>query len=799
MSPQANRYRPGARQRGEDTSRRILETALALFAAEGFDSASTRAIAEQAGVNLPAIQYYFGSKEGLYRAAIAHIGEQATQAIAPISARVRNALDSGTPNRAQLIGLLCEMVDALVTMFLDETLPGRESRSLFVSRVEVEHTAALDPLNDVMRELVMTPTSVLVGRLVGRPPDDEQVVLRTLMILGQAKIFCSRSVVRALGWETIGEGRIDAVKALVHQHTRAICRSLASAATRDNARSGSLPPRAFKDAARQDAASKRAPVKSADARSAAPKNATPKRAIAQSCSRQACGGEARDAMIRHSHAGFVALLMLTSCAVGPDFLRPAAPEVDGYTPEKLADPGATSGTQAGGAQHFDVGQAIQGEWWTLFHSPPLDQLVQRALRANPDIDAAQAALRQARENLYAGQGALFPSASASFQPERERLSGAEFGTPGNSTTFSLVTAQLNVSYAPDVFGGTRRQIELLRAQAEYQRFELEATYLTLTSNLVVAAVNEASLRGQITATEQIIKAEADQLAVVRQQFDAGGASGADLLTQQATVAQSRATLPPLRKQLAQQRDQLIALVGGFPNEALDASFDLAGLNLPDDLPLSLPSQLVEQRPDVRAAEAQFHAASANLGVAVANQLPQFSITGSVGSVALGFTNLFTPATGVWSIVGGVTQTLFDAGTLLHKKRAAAAALEQAAAQYRSTVIKAFQNVADSLRALQFDADTLREQAAAEKAASDSLALATAQYQAGGISYLTLLNADRTAQQARLSLVQAEAARFADTAALFQALGGGWWQRTDVATETNGPDHLTPPLAAALQN
>jgi AcrR family transcriptional regulator len=225
----ANRYRPGARQRGEDTRRRILETALGLFAAEGFDSASTRAIAERAGVNLPAIQYYFGSKEGLYRAAIAHIGEQATQAIAPIATRVHDALDSGAPGRVQLINLLCEMVDALVTMFLDDSLPERESRSLFVSRVEVEHTAALDPLNDVMRQLVLDPTSALVGRLVGRPAEDEQVVLRTLMILGQAKIFCSRSVVRALGWDTVGEVRVEAVKALVHQHTRAICRSLKSA------------------------------------------------------------------------------------------------------------------------------------------------------------------------------------------------------------------------------------------------------------------------------------------------------------------------------------------------------------------------------------------------------------------------------------------------------------------------------------------------------------------------------------------------------------------------------------------
>jgi NodT family efflux transporter outer membrane factor (OMF) lipoprotein len=502
--------------------------------------------------------------------------------------------------------------------------------------------------------------------------------------------------------------------------------------------------------------------------------------------------------VRLTMLSVAAFLLLAGCAVGPDFHRPAAPAVEGYTPEAPADPAATNDSKAGAAQHFDVGRGIEGEWWTLFRSDPLEQLVQRALKANPDLDAAQAALRQARENAYAGEGALFPSVGASFQAEREAFSGASFGEAGVNPTFNLVTAQLNVSYAPDVFGGTRRQIEQLRAQADYQRFELEATYLTLTSNLVVAAINEASLRGQIDATEQVIKAEADQLGVVRAQVDAGGASRADLLTQQATLAQSRATLPPLRKQLAQQRDQLVALTGGFPDEELDATFDLAGLTLPVNLPLSLPSQLVEQRPDVRAAEAQFHAASANLGVAIANELPQFSIAGTLGSSSIGFTNLFTPATAVWSIVGGITQTLFDAGTLLHKERAAAAGLEQAAAQYRSTVIKAFQNVADALRALQLDADTLHEQAAAEATATDSLALARVQYQAGAINYLTLLNADRTWQQARISLVQAEAARFADTAALFQALGGGWWQRADVAADTNGPDHLTPPLAAAIK-
>ena len=468
------------------------------------------------------------------------------------------------------------------------------------------------------------------------------------------------------------------------------------------------------------------------------------------------------------------------CTVGPDFNRPPAPTDTGYTPEPLAAQTASVDTRGGAAQRFVPERDIPGDWWTLFRSPPLNSLIEQSLHANPDLDAAQAALRQAQENLYAGQGALFPQASLSFQAEKERFSGATFGQPNTHAVFGLVTPTLNVSYAPDVFGGTRRQIESLTAQADYQRFQLEATYLTLTSNVVVAAVQEASLRGQIEATEAIIRDQAQSLNLVRQRFNLGGASQADVLTQQAQLAQTRATLPPLQKQLAQTRNQLTALAGQLPSHATAETFDLASMHLPEELPVSLPSQLVEQRPDVRAVEAQLHSASAEIGVATANQLPQFSITGSLGTASNSFTNMFAPGTGVWSIAGGIMQTLFDAGTLLHKKRAAVAAFDQTAAQYRGTVIKACQNVADTLRALQSDADALVAQAAAERSAAASLDLARTQYQLGAIDYLTLLNAQRTWQQARISFVQAEANRYADTAALFQALGGGWWHRSDVA-------------------
>jgi len=299
-------------------------------------------------------------------------------------------------------------------------------------------------------------------------------------------------------------------------------------------------------------------------------------------------------------------------------------------------------------------------------------------------------------------------------------------------------------------------------------------------------MQEASLRGQIAATEDIIKAQSDQLNVVRQRFTLGGGSRADVLTQDAALAQTKASLPPLQKQLAQTRDQLTALAGRLPSEEISETFDLASLQLPLELPVSLPSRLVEQRPDIRAAEAQLATASANIGVAVANQLPQFLISPSVGTVATGFATMFAPGSGVWALAGSVSQTVFDAGTLLHRKRAAVAAYDQAAAQYRSTVIKACQNVADTLRALQSDADALAAQSAAERSAFASLDLVRQQYGLGAIDYLTLLNAQRTWQQARISLVQAEATRYSDTAALFQALGGGWWHRTDVVLTSATP-------------
>ncbi len=493
---------------------------------------------------------------------------------------------------------------------------------------------------------------------------------------------------------------------------------------------------------------------------------------------------------------FLSLLALSACAVGPDFAPPPAPPVSGYTPEGQLATTASSNVVGGVAQKFDAGRDIPGEWWTVFHSKELDALIADALKANPSLQAAQAALWQAKENLYAEAGSLWPTVDAKSSAERQQFSPVEFGATGAPSIFNLYQASVNVGYAPDVFGGVRRQIEADAAQADYQRFELEASYLTLTSNVVTAVIAEASLRGQIAATRDIIKSETDQLGVVHQQFEDGAAARTDVLTQQSEVATEEATLPPLQKQLEQQRHVVLALTGRFPSQERPDRLMLAALRLPPRLPLSLPSQLVEQRPDVRAAEAQLHQASAKIGVAVAARLPQFALSAAYGSAALTTASLLTPSTIIWDIAATGSQPIFHGFTLLHQERAAKAAYAMAEAQYKNTVLGAFQNVADALRALQLDAATLKAQNTALRAASETLDLARGQYRLGAITYVTLLNAQRSYQQARLALVQAQAARYADTAALFQSLGGGWWNRDDVAPDPFSPEATAVDAATA---
>ena len=479
--------------------------------------------------------------------------------------------------------------------------------------------------------------------------------------------------------------------------------------------------------------------------------------------------------------GAAAASLLGACAVGPDFKRPSAPPSERYTAEPLPAQTAASEGAAGAAQTYVPSGDISAQWWTLFRSEQLNALVEQALKGSPDVAAAQAALRQAHENLAAQQGALLPQIDANASATRQKISGAAFGQPeAGSLIYSLFNATANVSYTLDIWGGVRRGIEAQRAQAEYQNFQLEATYLALSANVVTTAIQEASLRAQIEATEEIIAADRKQLDTVQRQLALGGVSRLDVLTQQTELAHQMASLPPLKKQLQQNRDLLAVLLGQTPDAPLGAQFQLDDLSLPESLPVSLPAQLVEQRPDVRAREALLHQASAEIGVATANLLPQLTLTGEYGGTSTKFSDLFKGSSNVWSAGAGLTQPIFHGGELLHRKRAAVAAYDQAAAEYRGTVLTAMRNVADALYALDADAAELHEQNVATQAAADALRVSRARYAAGSISSLDLLVLARAYQQARIAQLQAQAARYADTAALFQALGGGWWNRASPA-------------------
>jgi len=477
------------------------------------------------------------------------------------------------------------------------------------------------------------------------------------------------------------------------------------------------------------------------------------------------------ARIGPARAG-VAAALLSAC-VGPNFHRPAAPTADRYTIEPLAAATTAAPGVGGAAQRFLSLQDVPRNWWTLFESDELDALVKDALRSNPEVASAQAALRQAMENTAAQRGSYFPTAQASMDASRNRdATGVVQPTlQSGKAVYSLFTPQVTISYVPDVFGANRRAVESLAAQAEANRFQLDATYLTLTANVVTTAVQEASLRAQIAGTERVIALERESLAVLRRELELGAIAEADVYAQDAALAQLESSLPPLNKQLHQARDQLAVLTGRLPADFRSAPITLEALSLPADLPLGVPSQLVERRPDVRAAEAQLHAATAQVGVATANLLPQLTITGDIGSTAALFADLFKPGTGFWNLGVNASQTLFAGGTLIHRKRAADAALDQAAAQYRGAVLTAFQNVADALHALDSDADVLQAASRAEDAAQKSLGVARHQLELGSVGYLALLSSEQTYQQAVVSLAQARGNRLADTAALFQALGG----------------------------
>ena len=463
-------------------------------------------------------------------------------------------------------------------------------------------------------------------------------------------------------------------------------------------------------------------------------------------------------------------LLLAGCAVGPDFVAPAAPEVSRYTREPLASPTAAADGPAIARQRFVDGAEIASRWWGAFRSRALNDLVRMSVEHNPSLQAAEAAIKVAQFNALAQRGLFLPQLGAGYAATDQQLAATPSQSPDR---FTLHTAQLTVSFVPDVWGQNRRNVESLDAVTEQQQFQLEAAYLTLTANVVTAAVQEASLRGQIAAAQRIIRIGRDILGILKSQHAAGQAAEVDVLTQQATLAQAEQTLPPLQKQLDVQRNLLTALAGRVSADEILQTFDLAGLHLPANLPVSLPSAMVRQRPDVRAAEANMHSASALVGVAIAARLPNITLSANPGVSAASFAAMFTPGTAFYTVAASATQTVFDGFTLYHKQKAAEAALEQADAQYRQAVITAMQNVADALRALQADARAVQAAIKAENAAKASLDIVQKQLVLGQINQVTVLTAQQTYFNAAMARVQAQATRLADTAALFMALGGGW--------------------------
>jgi NodT family efflux transporter outer membrane factor (OMF) lipoprotein len=465
-------------------------------------------------------------------------------------------------------------------------------------------------------------------------------------------------------------------------------------------------------------------------------------------------------------------LLLGGCAVGPDYVRPPLNLPTQYT----ASPPTSKEAEGVPLAHLSPELDVPAQWWQAFRSEPLNALVTQSLAGNPTIEAADAALRAAQENEAADRAAFWPSVALGYSPTRQRVASAVASpVSSNANLYTLHTAQVTVSYTPDVFGATRRQVEGSQAQTELQRFQSLAAKLTLSSNVVAAAITEASLREQQQATLAIIEGQREVLQAYRKQQSLGQVAPADVDAQEASLAATEATLPPLDKQLAQQRNLLATLAGRYPSEGVAAHFDLDALQLPAELPLTLPSSLVEHRPDVRAAEAQLQAASAAIGVAVAARLPNVTLgVNSYGSSAYTLSELFKSSSLFWTVAASVTQPIFDGGALNHREAAARASFDQAAAQYRATVLAAFQDVANTLEAIDADTRTLQAALKAERTASQSLARTRAQVRLGDASALSLRIAQQAQQQALLNLVQARALRLTDAAALFQALGGGWW-------------------------
>lgn len=476
-------------------------------------------------------------------------------------------------------------------------------------------------------------------------------------------------------------------------------------------------------------------------------------------------------------------MLLAACTVGPDFTSPAKPAEETYTPGGAAEKGA-------GDQRFALGQKITGDWWTLYRSDPLSAVLEQAVAGNRTLAAAEATLAASLEQVNVARAGLYPQVDLGATAQRQKNNGSQLGLPRLPpqfpTHFNLFRVGPTVSYALDVFGGTRRAIEESEALADAQDYQLDAAYLTLTGNAVLQALSIASLRAQIATVEGIIADDQRNLDLVRTEVRAGVATQLDIETATSQLATDRTLLPPLRQQLSVARHALAVLVGKAPSDWVPPDFDLDRITLPSDLPLSLPSELVRQRPDLLAAEAQLHAASAAIGVATAQLYPSINLSGALTQQAISVDTLFHGASNIWSLTGGITTPIFHAGALEADRRRTENEFNATLATYEQTVLQAFGQVADLLEALGHDAELLAEQQRALTAAESSLNLTRRSYSIGSVGILQVLDAQRLVEQARLGFVRAKAQRYLDTAQLFVAMGGGWWNWRERAAAASSP-------------
>ena len=476
-------------------------------------------------------------------------------------------------------------------------------------------------------------------------------------------------------------------------------------------------------------------------------------------------------LIQRGSCLVVILAILGGCSVGPNFVRPAPPDTDRYTHELQSEATIAADDQV---QHFTSSNTLIADWWKLFQSTELDAVVNKAIANNPTLQASEASLASSQDNMRAGYGVFFPQIQAGVGASRQRTSSLQQGSQTSGKIFNLVTLSSTISYAIDVFGGARRSVESLRAQADYQRYENVAAYLMLSANVVNTSIARAAYYEEICTTKQLIKLEKEQLRLTQAQVQAGTSPYANVLSIESLIAANQALLAPLEQNLAQADHLLATLEGEFPSKADLPDINLNKFSLPIDLPVSLPSDLVNQRPDILAAEAQMHVASAKIGVATALMFPSFSLNGTFGTSGTNFGNLTASSGKFWSIGPVATIPLFQGTTLWFGRKAAIDAYQQSRANYRQTVLSAFEQVADSLKALEHDAEALQAQVEAKRSAGEALKLLQANYHAGLVNYLAVLTADVQFHETSIAYLQAVAQRHQDTVALFVALGGGWW-------------------------